>query len=183
MSKLTLVTGGSRSGKSAFAQQLAEQDNAPRLFIATCPNIDSETDSRVSRHRREREGRDWLTVEEPVLLAQQLGRAPAGTSVLIDCLTLWVSNLMHEAEQQGGAADEERIAELAAQLGAAASRHQGRVVMVTSEVGLGIVPDNPAARRFRDLAGRCNQVMAAAADEVFFVCCGIPVRIKSAVTP
>jgi adenosylcobinamide kinase/adenosylcobinamide-phosphate guanylyltransferase len=178
MSILTLVTGGSRSGKSAFAQQLAEQDNAPRLFIATCPNIDSETESRVSRHRREREGRNWQTAEEPILLAEQLSRVPAGTNILIDCLTLWVSNLMYAAEQRGGVIDEEQIAELAAQLGAAARRHQGRVMMVTNEVGLGIVPDNPAARRFRDLAGRCNQIMAAAADEVFLVCCGISVRIK-----
>jgi adenosylcobinamide kinase / adenosylcobinamide-phosphate guanylyltransferase len=175
---ITLVTGGSRSGKSGFAQQLAERLDAPRLFLATCPRIDREMDERISRHRREREGKGWETVEEPLQLAERLRSIPAGTSVLLDCLILWISNLMHEAEQRGEVLDEERIAELTSQLGAAARSHQGRVIFVTGEVGLGIVPDSPTVRRFRDLAGRCNQVAAAAADEVFFVCCGIPLRLK-----
>ncbi len=180
MNSLILVTGGSRSGKSAFAQQLAEQGDARRLFIATCPNIDQETDSRIARHRREREGRGWQTMEEPLRLAERLDDIPAGTSVLIDCLTLWVSNLLYEAEQQGKSVSEERMTELALQLAAAARRHQGQVVLVTNEVGLGIVPENAAARQFRDLAGRCNQIIAAAADEVTLVCCGIPLRLKPA---
>ncbi|MCW5199117.1 bifunctional adenosylcobinamide kinase/adenosylcobinamide-phosphate guanylyltransferase, partial [Desulfobulbus sp. F3] len=111
--------------------------------------------------------------------AERLASTPPGTTVLIDCLTLWVSNLMYEAEQHGGEIGEDQIAELAAQLRKAASKHQGRVIMVTNEVGLGIIPDSAAARRFRDLAGRCNQVVAAAADEVFLVCCGIPMQLKA----
>ena len=178
MSSFTLVTGGSRSGKSAFAQKLAEDIDAPRLFLATCPRLDPEMDERVRRHCREREGRGWQTMEEPLRIRERLEHMPAGSTVLIDCLTLWVSNLMHETEQAGGAVSEERIASLAAQLGAAARRHQGRVLAVTNEVGLGIVPDNAAARRFRDLAGRCNQTAAALADEVYFVCSGIPLRLK-----
>ena len=176
---LILVTGGSRSGKSVFAQQLAEQYDAPRLFIATCPNIDPETDSRITRHCRDRAGRGWQTIEEPLLLAGLLRRIPPGTVVLIDCLTLWISNLMHEAEQSSRIS-EEQITVLTDELSQAARRHQGRVIFVTNEVGLGIVPDNPAARQFRDLSGRCSQIIAAAADEVFLVCCGIPLRIKPA---
>ncbi len=178
MNSFTLVTGGSRSGKSAFAQKLAEDIDAPRLFLATCPRLDPEMDERIRRHCREREGHGWQTMEEPLRIIERLEQMPAGSTVLIDCLTLWVSNLMHEAEQAGGAVSEEQIASLAAQLGAAARRHQGRVLAVTNEVGLGIVPDNAAARRFRDLAGRCNQATAALADEVYLVCSGIPLRLK-----
>lgn len=182
MTHLTLVTGGSRSGKSAFAQQLAEEDAAPRLFIATCPPLDPEMDARISRHRRAREGRGWQTAEEPLLLAGQLRRVPAGTTVLIDCLTLWISNLMHEAQQGGSEISEDQMAALADDLSRAARSHQGRVLIVTNELGLGIVPDSPVTRHFRDLAGRCGQIIAAAADAVFFVCCGIPVRIKPALS-
>ncbi|WP_417911648.1 bifunctional adenosylcobinamide kinase/adenosylcobinamide-phosphate guanylyltransferase [Candidatus Electronema sp. TJ] len=179
MSGFTLVVGGSRSGKSAFAQKLAEGIDTPRLFLATCPRLDPEMDERIRRHRRVREGRGWQTAEEPLRLADFLeAQTAAGSTVLIDCLTLWVSNLMHEAERAGGAVSEERIAELTAQLGVAARRHQGRVLAVTNEVGLGIVPDNPTARRFRDLAGCCNQIAAALADEVYLVCSGIPLRLK-----
>lgn len=175
---LTLVTGGSRSGKSAFAQQLAEAIAAPRLFLATCPNLDAEMDDRVRRHRRDREGRGWQTIEEPLHLAEVLSCRPDGETVLIDCLTLWISNLMHEAEQGGDEITEDRMTFLADQLGTASRRHQGQIIMVANEVGLGIVPDNPAARRFRDLAGRCNQSIAARADQVFLVCCGIPLQLK-----
>ena len=178
MTALTLVTGGSRSGKSAFAQQLAEAVNAPKLFLATCPICDAEMDERIRRHRRDREGREWQTVEEPLRVAELLGCRPAGETILIDCLTLWISNLMHEAEQRGDEITEDRMTFLADQLGTAARRHQGQVIMVANEVGLGIVPDNPAARRFRDLAGRCNQSIAACADQVFFVCCGLPLQLK-----
>ncbi|MGX9726578.1 MAG: bifunctional adenosylcobinamide kinase/adenosylcobinamide-phosphate guanylyltransferase [Candidatus Electronema sp. VV] len=175
---LALITGGSRSGKSAFAQQRAEALAAPRLFVATCPRIDPEMDGRILRHQQERQGKGWQTAEEPLRLAETLRRRPAEETVLIDCLTLWISNLMHEAEQQGGALDEEHVSALTKELCQTASRRRGQVILVSNEVGLGIVPDNPAARRFRDLAGRCNQTAAAAADEVFLVCCGIPLRLK-----
>ena len=178
MTALTFVTGGSRSGKSAFAQQLAEAIAAPRLFLATCPNLDKEMDDRIRRHRRDREGRGWQTLEEPLHLAEELSRRPAGETVLVDCLTLWISNLMHESGQGGDEITEDRMTFLADQLGTAASRHQGQIIMVANEVGLGIVPDNPTARRFRDLAGRCNQSIAARADQVFLVCCGIPLQLK-----
>ena len=173
-----LITGGSRSGKSAFAQQQAEQINAPRLFIATCPRIDPEMDERIQRHQQDREGLDWQTAEVPFLLAEELERTPVGTTVLIDCLTLWINNLMYEAEQKGQEISEDQIATLAEELACAARDHQGPVFLVTNEVGLGIVPDNPLVRRYRDLVGRCNQVIAAFADQVFLVSCGIPLQIK-----
>ncbi len=174
----TLITGGSRSGKSAFAQQQAEQINAPRLFIATCPRIDPEMDERIHRHQQDREGLGWQTAEVPLCLAEELERTPAGTTVLIDCLTLWINNLMYEAEQKEQEISEDQIAALAEELARAARKHQGRVIMVTNEVGLGIVPDNPLVRHYRDLVGRCNQVIAACVDQVFLVSCGIPLQIK-----
>ena len=175
---ITLITGGSRSGKSAFAQRQAEKIDGPRLFIATCPRIDPEMDERIRRHQQDREGPGWRTAEVPLRLAEELERTPAGTTVLIDCLTLWINNLMYEAEQEEREITEDRISALAEELGRAACNHQGRVFLVTNEVGQGIVPDNPLIRRYRDLVGRCNQVIAACADQVFLVSCGIPLRIK-----
>ena len=175
---ITLITGGSRSGKSAFAQQQAEQIKAPRLFIATCPRIDPEMDERIFRHQQDREGLGWQTGEVPLRLAEELERTPTGTTVLIDCLTLWINNLMYEAEQKEQEINEDQISALAEELAGAARNHQGQVFLVTNEVGLGIVPDNPLVRRYRDLVGRCNQVIAAFADQVFLVSCGIPMRLK-----
>lgn len=176
---LTFVTGGSRSGKSAFAQQLAEQTGAARFFLAACPDLDAEMHERIRRHRHDRQGRNWQTIEEPLHLTEALSRCPAEATVLIDCLTLWISNLMYKAEQDNDEIREDQMTLLAEQLGNAARCHQGQVIMVANEVGLGIVPDSTAARRFRDLAGRCNQKIAALADQVFFVCCGIPITIKA----
>ena len=178
MAPLILITGGSRSGKSAFAQQLAEQIKGGRLFVATCPYTDSEMAERIRRHRQDRQGRGWQSVEEPVQLIQCLTENSAAGTVLIDCLTLWVNNLMFAAQQQQQAITEDQVEELAEQLGQAARMHKGTVIMVTNEVGLGIVPDNPMARLYRDLVGRCNQVIARAADRVFLVSCGIPQQIK-----
>ena len=175
---ITLITGGSRSGKSAFAQQQAEQINTPRLFIATCPRIDPEMDERIHRHQQDREGLGWQTAEVPLRLAEELERTPAGTTVLIDCLTLWINNLMYEAEQNEQEISEDQMSALAEELARAARNHQGRVFIVTNEVGLGIVPDNPLVRHYRDLVGRCNQVIAAFADHVFLVSCGISLQIK-----
>ncbi len=178
MSATVLITGGSRSGKSAFAQQMAEQLPGPHVFMATCPHTDPEMDERIRRHRQDRQGRDWQTVEEPLLLVERLADLPREATVLIDCLTLWVSNLMYAAEQREDELDEDRLADHARALVRAAADHRGRVIMVTNEVGLGIVPDNPLARRYRDLVGRCNQVVAARVDRVFLVTCGIAGRIK-----
>ena len=178
MASLTLITGGSRSGKSSFAQRLAEERAGSRLFLATCPVTDPEMEVRILRHVQDRQKGNWDTVEEPVSIAAQLQQAQRYDTILIDCLTLWVNNLMYEAEKKGLVIDEDTVQLKTEQLLKAAHDHPGAVIMVTNEVGLGVVPDNAAARLFRDLVGRCNQCVAMEADRVYLVSCGIPQQIK-----
>lgn len=180
MTSLILITGGSRSGKSAFAQQMMENLPGKRLFVATCPHTDAEMDERIRRHVEQRQGRGWQDLEEPVHLRQLFSSLDPGVNVLIDCLTLWVNNMMYSVELSGKEINDEVMCSRAQKLALAAREFSGTVIMVTNEVGLGIVPDNPMARRYRDLVGRCNQVMASLADEVFLVTCGLPLQIKYA---
>lgn len=183
MGRLILVTGGARSGKSAHALRLAEALPAPRAFIATCRPRDEEMRRRAERHRRARAGRGWRTVEEPLDLAGAVRGAADCPAVLADCLTLWVSNLLEDAAAAGRELGEDHAAELCAPLLAAAREHPGAVILVTNEVGLGIVPESALARRFRDLAGRCNQLLAAAADEAVLTVCGLPLALKGGKEP
>lgn len=165
-----LVLGGARSGKSGYAQRLAEAAApAPWTFVATAEAGDAEMAARIAAHRRER-GAGWHLVEAPHALAPALAAAARpGAVVLVDCLTLWLSNrLLAEADLEAEAE------ELAACFAAAA----GTVICVANEVGLGIVPDNALARRFRDAAGRLNQRIAAAADRVVFMTAGLPLAAK-----
>ncbi|MBU0665220.1 MAG: bifunctional adenosylcobinamide kinase/adenosylcobinamide-phosphate guanylyltransferase [Proteobacteria bacterium] len=178
MGRLILVTGGARSGKSDYALQLAQSLPSPRCFIATCPVVDSEMDERIARHREEREGEDWQTVEEQTDIAAILRRHQNDSVCLVDCLTLWVNNLLYHVEQSGKMFTDTEMRHQCDLLTEAASIHQGTVICVTNEVGLGIVPDNPSARLYRDLVGRCNRMMAAAASEVYLVSCGIPLQLK-----
>ncbi|MDD2706800.1 MAG: bifunctional adenosylcobinamide kinase/adenosylcobinamide-phosphate guanylyltransferase [Verrucomicrobiae bacterium] len=178
MGKMILVTGGARSGKSSFAQKMAEGLPGPRIYVATCPLLDDEMRSRVQRHRMDREGKGWKTVEEPVRLAAALSGLANPGVVLVDCLTLWVNNLMHQAEQAGCGLKEEDIARECEGVADAAARLTGTVIMVTNEVGMGIVPENQMARLFRDLTGRCSQTLAARAGEVYLVSCGLPLKLK-----
>ena len=167
-----LVIGGCRSGKSREAMRLAAASGARRVFVATCVPRDAEMIARVERHQAERDD-SWQTIEEPLDLAGVLGREDAADRVvLIDCLTLWTSNLMAAGMNDGAIA--ERVGELARQLSAL----RGRAILVTNEVGGGIVPENPVARRFRDLAGLVNQRIAAACDQVVWMVAGIAVAIK-----
>jgi len=170
-SSSVLVLGGARSGKSRFALGLAAAAPGPRAYLATAEALDDEMRERIARHREERGG-DWTTVEEPLDLPGRLAKLAAGHgAVIVDCLTLWVSNLLH-ADPAGA---EARFDDLVAALPAAGG---AKVVLVANEVGMGIVPENPLARRFRDLAGRLNQQVAAAAGEVHLVVAGIPLRVK-----
>lgn len=178
MAELILVTGGSRSGKSAHAQRLAESLPGPRGYLATCPVVDAETAARVRLHREARDAALWETIEEPLDLAGAIGRGGAYRVLLVDCLTLWVNNLLYEAERRGERFTEEATILRCREVIAACKSFAGTVIFVTNEVGMGIVPDNAAARLFRDCAGRCNQLIAAAAAEVLFVVSGIPVRVK-----
>jgi len=133
---------------------------------------------RIRKHREARAGASWDTIEEPVHLAQALSRAASYDVVLVDCLTLWVSNLMHETVQDAVDVSEEHIAERCQEVLAACDAHPGTVVFVTNEVGMGIVSENAMARLYRDLIGRCNQIIAAAADGVTLLSCGIPIELK-----
>ena len=172
--EIILITGGSRSGKSAYGLHLADLYPGRRYYIATCPAFDGEMKERIARHRRDRDGAGWITIEETLDLAGALGRAREGAFILLDCLTLWINNLLLEHDRL----TEDDIVARCRTVLEACSSVAGTVVFVSNEVGMGIVPDNPLARQFRDLAGRCNQVMAASAHCVIFMVSGIPVKVK-----
>ena len=179
-SRLVLVLGGARSGKSRYAQQLAESLPGPHVFLATCPRSDDpEMLARIARHQADRAGRGWQTLEEPLDLAAAFHSVAPGSVVLVDCLTLWTSNLMFDAEQRGASFAEDDMAAVCAATLSAARAAAGAIIFVSNEVGLGIVPDNALARAFRDLAGRCNQAVASAADDVVFMVSGLPLTLKS----
>ncbi|MEW5745566.1 MAG: bifunctional adenosylcobinamide kinase/adenosylcobinamide-phosphate guanylyltransferase [Nitrospirota bacterium] len=168
---VTFVIGGARSGKSGFALQKASAAAGSKAYIATAQALDDEMRERIARHQQERTDA-WTTIEEPLNLAASLTSARGAHSVLlVDCLTLWVSNLLVSEIGNIEERTDEFIAALEGSNGCA-------VYVVANEVGLGIVPDNLLARRFRDLAGALNQKVAAVAGEVFLVTAGIPLRIK-----
>nr|VFK57378.1 MAG: adenosylcobinamide kinase /adenosylcobinamide-phosphate guanylyltransferase [Candidatus Kentron sp. TUN]VFK59303.1 MAG: adenosylcobinamide kinase /adenosylcobinamide-phosphate guanylyltransferase [Candidatus Kentron sp. TUN]VFK65726.1 MAG: adenosylcobinamide kinase /adenosylcobinamide-phosphate guanylyltransferase [Candidatus Kentron sp. TUN] len=182
MSEITLITGGCRSGKSQHAQYLSEEAGEKRLFIATAPIFDDEMRHRVARHQAERGGRGWETWEEQYDLAGCLRRIDEQSGkhdvVLCDCLTLWVNNLLYVASKDGSILEEEEIATRSREICTLAHAISARVFFVTNEVGQGIVPADEISRRFRDLAGRCNQQVAAAADSVILMVSGLPVSLK-----
>ena len=166
---LTFVLGGARSGKSGHALGLAESHTGNLTFIATATASDSEMADRIAQHQAER-GERWRTVEAPVELPAAVRNLPADTAVcVVDCLTLWMTNLMM---------DERDTAAAARDLEAALSAQTVPMILVANEVGLGIVPDNALARRFRDEAGRLNQQIAAQADQVILMTAGIPLTLK-----
>jgi adenosylcobinamide kinase/adenosylcobinamide-phosphate guanylyltransferase len=166
---LTLVLGGARSGKSRYAERLVEAAAAAGTYCATAEAGDAEMAARIEEHRARR-GAFWRTVEAPLALADTVyAEADPAQPLLVDCLTLWLSNLL-----MAGAAVDEASATLRAALRDAV----GPVVLVANEVGLGLVPDNPLGRRFRDAAGRLNQDIAAIADRVVFVAAGLPLMLK-----
>jgi adenosylcobinamide kinase / adenosylcobinamide-phosphate guanylyltransferase len=178
VARIVLVTGGCRSGKSAYAQQMAESLPPARVFVATCPVTDDEMRRRIEQHRLSRRDRGWETVEEQLDLAGVLRRHTEHNVLLVDCVTLWINNLMYQAEQTSRDLTEADVAERCRQMLEAAARCRGTVLFVTNEVGLGVVPENPQARLYRDLTGRANQIIAEQADMVTLVCCGIPLHLK-----
>jgi len=169
MNDLVLVLGGARSGKSAFAEKLAIESGLEAVYMATAEAGDAEMAERILAHRTRR-GATWRTVEVRDDLEGALEReATEGTAVLVDCLTLWLSNLMlagSDVEASGAA------------LAETAGRLPGLRVFVSNEVGLGLVPDTPLGRRFRDAQGRLNQTMATVADRVVFMAAGLPLALK-----
>jgi len=166
---VTLVLGGARSGKSRYAEGLLDRHPGRRVYLATAEVLDDEMAARVKAHR-DRRDEDWKTVEEPLALAAALkAETEQGAAVLVDCLTLWLGNLLGESR-----AVEDEIDGLVASVG----QFGGPVVFVSNEVGQGIVPDNALARQFRDHAGILHQRLAEKADRVVFVTAGIPQVLK-----
>jgi adenosylcobinamide kinase/adenosylcobinamide-phosphate guanylyltransferase len=165
---IILITGGARSGKSTRAEARACAFPGKPVYVATAEALDAEMRERIAKHRARR-GSVWLEHETPLELVAALVETDGRGARLVDCLTLWLSNLMH-AER-----DWEKEAMLLAET---LDRQNSPVVLVTNEVGLGIVPDNALARRFRDAAGILNQIVARVADEVEFVVAGLPMRVK-----
>lgn len=163
--KLTLVLGGARSGKSAFAENLAISSGLPRTYLATGEAHDAEMYARIEKHKQRRE--DWTTIEEPVQLDQVLTQIPAGQVVLLDCLTLWLSNAMHLGTVN--------IPSMTETL----QNTQAKLVCVSNEVGMGLVPETALGRAFRDLQGELNAQVAQLSDQVFFVAAGLPITLKA----
>jgi adenosylcobinamide kinase/adenosylcobinamide-phosphate guanylyltransferase len=166
--KLTFLIGGARSGKSAHAERLVTRLSSPWTYVATAQAFDAEMEERIAHHRARRAA-GWETVDAPHDLAAAVAAVPDGRPLLIDCLTLWLSNRM--------LADADFEVEGAA-LAEALSRPRGPWFVVSNEVGLGIVPDTPLGRRFRDAQGRLNQRVAAAADEMLLMVAGLPLKVK-----
>ena len=173
MNELTFVLGGCRSGKSTYALQTAENVNGDkRIFVATCLPQDNEMVQRVARHQKER-GQHWTTIEEPLYLSEVISEhSPNADVMLIDCLTLWVSNLLMKT------AYEKKWEEIVSQLIDALKTASCPLVAVSNEVGTGIVPDNRLARQYRDIIGRVNQAVARCASKVVWMVAGIPVVVK-----
>ncbi len=165
---LTLVLGGARSGKSAFAENLLTALPGPWAYVATAEPLDDEMHKRITTHKARR-GSGWVQHETQLELADTLAERIAELPCLVDCLTLWLSNLMHAGRNVPDETD---------RMIAALSKRVAPCIMVSNEVGLGIVPDNALARAFRDDAGRLNQRIAASADRVIFVAAGLPLTLK-----
>ncbi len=165
----TLVLGGARSGKSRFAQEQAEASPLELVFVATAQAYDAEMEDRIAHHAAAR-GPRWRLREAPLDLAEVLAEADGTRFLLVDCLTLWLSNVMLRGDDPDSAA---------AALAAAAAALRGPAIFVSNEVGSGIVPDNALARRFRDAQGRLNQAMAAVCGRVVLVVAGLPLTLKA----
>ncbi|MFN8507361.1 MAG: bifunctional adenosylcobinamide kinase/adenosylcobinamide-phosphate guanylyltransferase [Dehalococcoidia bacterium] len=180
---VTFVTGGARSGKSAFAERVAAESGLPVVYIATMQPGDDELVARVARHRARRPAH-WRTVEAPLELAAAIRDAPPGELLLVDCLSLWVANVIFaavpdpEADAATFEAAIDRCLELGREAAEALGARPGPAVIVTNEAGSGIVPAGALSRYYRDALGLVNQQFAAAADEAFVLISGMPLRLK-----
>lgn len=170
MSKLLLLLGGARSGKSAFAVQLASTSEKSVIFIATAEALDADMRSRIKRHRAERP--KWTTIEEPYDLTQALAECPPTALVIIDCLTLWTSNMMLRGDSDSVISSHSTSAL------AAIGKRKAQTIAISNEVGLGIIPDNQMARDYRDVIGRTNQQWARAAGQTLFMVAGKAFDLK-----
>ena len=168
MGKSILITGGARSGKSQLAETWTLEKGEPAFYIATCRAYDAEMETRIAEHKARR-GPEWQTLSEPLDITGALMRTDGQGPRLIDCLTLWLSNLMEDNRDWSAEAEA---------LAASLETQSSPVILVTNEVGLGIVPENAVARAFRDAQGAVNQTIAQAADEVYLAVSGCPLKVK-----
>ncbi len=173
MKEIIFILGGCRSGKSRHALRLAEDIPCrKKIFIATCLPLDEEMKKRIERHQRERE-RTWTTIEVPVFLPEAIDEnSQKSDLILVDCLTLWISNIFLETNNM------DKTSKYIERLIQSLANVKCPVILVSNEVGTGIVPENALARRFRDVAGHVNQNVAACSDKVIWMAAGIPVKIK-----
>jgi len=167
----TLILGGARSGRSALAERLASDSGHDVVYIATAQAHDAEMAARIAHHRSQRPTH-WLSIEEPLALADALREhAQPGRCVLVDCLTLWLSNLLGDADSERFQRERDALLQLLPQL-------KGQLLLVSNEVGLGVVPMGELTRRFVDEAGRLHQALAARCERVIFVAAGLPMSLK-----
>jgi len=172
MAQITVVTGGARSGKSRFAESLAMKQGEPLLYIATAAFGDGEMSERIARHQSRR-GAAWQTIEEPYDLVGVLtGHDGWFKAILVDCITLWLTNLLLKYESKDTVLEEVRRTVLSL------ADLKTPLILVSNEVGMGIIPDNPLGRTFCDLSGEANEILAAAADEVYVTFSGLPLKLK-----
>jgi len=173
MGRLIFITGGARSGKSSFGLNLAKSIKKRKLFIATCAPEDEEMKKRVTLHRQNRPS-SWRTIEEKRELLSILKKeTKSDVVIIIDCLTLFISSLLMARQKENAIKNEiERIVKVIKQ-------GKATVIIISNELGLDLVPENKLGRSFRDIAGLCNQIVAASAKEVYFMVSGIPIKIKS----
>ena len=178
MSHLIYISGGCRSGKSQYAQQLAEELPGKRAYLATCPAIDDEMAKRIELHQQQRSGRGWHTIEAPIELTKSIKQAEDFDVLLIDCLTLWINNLLYAAEQRGHPLTEQDITDKCDELIAVCQQQSQTIIFVSNELGMGLVPIDATARTYRDSLGRCNQNIAQNCDEAIFMVSGLPLILK-----
>ena len=172
MAQITLITGGARSGKSRLAEELAIKHGDPLLYIATAGQGDREMAERIARHQ-ERRGSSWQTIEEQYDLAGTLsGHDSWFKAILVDCVTLWLTNLLLKYE------DKKVVLEEVRRTASVFPALQTPLILVSNEVGMGIIPDNPLGRAFCDLSGEANEILAASADEVYVTFSGLPLKLK-----
>ena len=170
MQKVTLILGGTRSGKSAYGEMLALKNFSSPIYIFTAQAWDDEMKSRIKTHKKRRDGKNWIDIEAPIELGTAIkNTATSNNCILVDCLTLWLTNILL-AEQD----IDDAINELLQTIKAC----PGEIILISSEVGLGIVPDNSMARLFRDLSGKLHQKLAMEAENVLLMVAGIPMVVK-----